>query len=356
MGRGEGVATKSGTSEGKLAAPTVELLRRPFKPSGFFMNEMNPSLNADQQEALFTLCLMAAFADGEKADSERAAINRIAESVLGEPLDKAAIYQDVLFQRVALPSLVIPLIGTPAAQLAYEMAVCVCDADDVLSSKEQALLENLRQHLELSSAATTPVIDSAQSLISAPFSPHPVRVSQEDDRKNESEKMILNYAILNGALELLPESLATMAIIPMQMKLVYRVGKLYGIELDRGHIKEFAAAAGVGMTSQVLEGFVRKLLKKTLGKKGPISGVANQVTSSAFSFASTYALGQVARSYYAGGRKMDSAQLKALFDSTVTQARNLHSQYLPQIQEKASGLDLGKILTEVTTSGSPTSV
>lgn len=318
------------------------------------MNEMTLSLNAKQQEAIFTICLMAAFADGEKADTERAAINRIAESVLDEPLETAAIYQDVLFQRVALPSVVSSLMGSPAAQLAYEMAVCVCDADDVLSSKEQAFLDNLRQHLELSSASTTPVIDSAQSLIAAPFPTEPELAAQTNDRKNESQKMILNYAILNGALELLPESLATMAIIPMQMKMVYRVGKLHGVELDRGHIKEFAAAAGVGMTSQVLEGFVRKLLKKALGKKGMISGVANQVTSSAFSFASTYALGQVALTYYAGGRKMDSTQLKSLFDSTVTQARHLHSQYLPQIQEKASGLDLGKIIAEVRSSGSPT--
>ena len=59
--------------------------------------------------------------------------------------------------------------------------------------------------------------------------------------------MILNYAILNGALELLPESLATMAIIPLQMKMVYRIGKTYGFELDRGHIKDFLATAGVGI-------------------------------------------------------------------------------------------------------------
>ncbi len=32
--------------------------------------------------------------------------------------------------------------------------------------------------------------------------------------------MVSNYAILNGALELLPESLATLAIAPLQMKMV----------------------------------------------------------------------------------------------------------------------------------------
>jgi len=34
----------------------------------------------------------------------------------------------------------------------------------------------------------------------------------------ELDTMILNYAILNGALELLPQNLASMAIIPLQMR------------------------------------------------------------------------------------------------------------------------------------------
>ncbi|MDP1323875.1 hypothetical protein Q6315_28295, partial [Klebsiella pneumoniae] len=34
----------------------------------------------------------------------------------------------------------------------------------------------------------------------------------------ELDKSILNYALLNGALELLPQSWASMAIIPMQVK------------------------------------------------------------------------------------------------------------------------------------------
>ena len=53
--------------------------------------------------------------------------------------------------------------------------------------------------------------------------------------------MILNAAIMNGALELLPQSLASMAIIPLQMKLVYRIGTEYGYELDRGHVKDLLA-------------------------------------------------------------------------------------------------------------------
>ena len=112
----------------------------------------------------------------------------------------------------------------------------------------------------------------------------------------EMDKMILNYAILNGALELLPQSLASMAIIPLQMKMVYRIGMAHGFELDRGHVKDFLATVGVGLTSQYLEQFGRKLVGGLLGKLAGGLGRAlgSAATGAGFSFASTYALGQVA--------------------------------------------------------------
>jgi uncharacterized protein (DUF697 family) len=56
-----------------------------------------------------------------------------------------------------------------------------------------------------------------------------------------------------------------MAIIPLQMKLVYRIGQSYGYQMDKGHIKEFLATAGVGLTSQYVEQVGRKLLGGLLG-------------------------------------------------------------------------------------------
>ena len=57
-----------------------------------------------------------------------------------------------------------------------------------------------------------------------------------------------------------------MAIIPLQIRMVYGIGKAHGVALDRGHIKEFIAAAGVGLTSQYVERIGRKLLGGLLGK------------------------------------------------------------------------------------------
>jgi len=161
--------------------------------------------------------------------------------------------------------------------------------------------------------------------------------------------VVLNASIVNGALELLPETLSTMAIIPLQMKLVYGIGKAHGYELDRGHVKDFLATAGVGLTSQFMKQAGRKLLGGLLGKFGGgiARGLGNQAVSSGMSFASTYALVHVARRYYAGGQQLSSQMLKDAYASVVDEGRNLQLQYLPAIQDKARTLDAGKVLAMV---------
>ena len=73
------------------------------------------------------------------------------------------------------------------------------------------------------------------------FPSGPVVAAQANVAEGELDKSILNYALLNGALELLPQSWASMAIIPLQIKMVYGIGQAHGVALDQGHIKEFIA-------------------------------------------------------------------------------------------------------------------
>ena len=322
-------------------------------------------MNEHEQKAILTLSLMAAFADGNKDESERAELKRIADALGGEAsINLAALYQDVLLKRVSMPSAVAALTSPEARQLAFEMAVCVCDADGVQSAAEQAFLADLRHALALDvqqsaaytrqaeaiaalpvgASATDSAVDEAPAAPLSAVAEHASTMSEA-----EMEKAILNAAILNGALELLPESLSTMAIIPLQMKLVYRIGKSYGFELDRGHIKDFLATLGVGLTSQYLEQAGRKLLGGLLGKigGGMLGGLGKQAVSSGMSFASTYALGHVARRYYAGGRSFSAQMLRESFDSMLGEAKGLQARYLPEIQAQARSLDTAKIIDMV---------
>ncbi|EJL74692.1 GTPase associated protein [Variovorax sp. CF313] len=309
---------------------------------------MTPS----ETKSIVTLSLLAAFVDGEKHERERAEIKRIAEGLSqADGLNLPTLYQDVLMKRVSLASVAGELKSTESRQLAYEMAVCVCDADGTQSEAERMFLADVRTSLGLDASAAAfsqraediaavPVATAAGgSAVAAPGTPDSA----------ELDKSILNAAILNGALELLPETLSTMAIIPLQMKLVYRIGQSYGYQLDSGHVKDFLATVGVGLTSQYLEQAGRKLLGGLLGKVGGglLRGLGNQAVSSGMSFASTYALGHVAKRYYAGGRTLSTQMLKDAFSGVVKEGQSLQTQYLPAIQEKARTLDVGKVLSLV---------
>ncbi|MDB5898451.1 MAG: hypothetical protein JWP22_3495 [Ramlibacter sp.] len=311
-------------------------------------------MNEDEIKGVLTVSLLAAFADGDKHERERAEIKRIAEGLAAdERLHLPSLYQDVLLRRVSLSSVAAGLGSTASRQLAYEMAVCVCDADGAQSEGERAFLREARTALGLAAPEAVEFSRVADELASVPLAPAAAPLAAKPGGlvvdEAELDRAILNAAIVNGALELLPETLSTMAIIPLQMKLVYRIGKEHGYELDRGHVKDFLATAGVGLTSQFMEQAGRKLLGGLLGKLGGgiARGIGNQAVSSGMSFASTYALGQVAKRYYAGGRQLSSQMLKDAYASVVDEGRQLQLQYLPAIQDKARTLDAGKVLAMV---------
>ena len=312
----------------------------------------------EETRAILTLCLLASFADGEKHERERDEIKRVAHNFSdSDAAHLSTLYQDVLLQRTTLADVVARLHSTEARQLAYEMAVCVCDADGTLSDAEQRFLTEARTALELDAGAAADFVQQAQAMATVPVSGLPVAVgvagaaatapATVDEAALDSA--ILNAAIVNGALELLPETLSTLAIIPLQMKLVWRIGKAHGFELDSGHIKDFVATVGVGLTSQYLEQAGRKLLGGLLGRVGGglLRGAGNQAVSTGMSFATTYALGQVAKRYYAGGRTLSTQMLKEAYANTVQEAQGLSARYLPDIQARAKTLNAGSVLAMV---------
>ncbi len=232
------------------------------------------------------------------------------------------------------------------------MAVCVCDADGAHSEAERGFLADLRASLGLDAAGWRPVHrgGAGDRGGAAGRGRRAAAPGGGPDPAERLDQAILNAAILNGALELLPETLSTMAIIPLQMKLVYRIGKAYGFELDSGHIKDFIATVGVGLTSQYLEQAGRKLLGGLLGKVGGglLGGLGKQAVSSGMSFATTCA-GPCRRSATTrSGRQLSTADAEGrLLRSVMQEAQGLQTRYLPAMQEKARTLDARQVLSMV---------
>lgn len=335
-------------------------------------------MNPQETRSILTIALLAAFADGMKDEHERAAVKRVAE-VLGPDagFDFPALYRDVLLSKPDLATVVAGLQSDGARQLAYEMAVGVCDADGAQGPAEREFLQKLAAALGINGAAAAAASAQADEIADAAFDAEPamapaaaaaaagaagaaasaagpkVATGTVTGRSTmpdaEMDKTILNASITNAALELLPESLASMAIIPLQVRLVYKIGKSYGYPMDMSHAKDFIATLGVGLTGQYLEQFGRKLLGGLLGGVGGGIGrtVGRQVASSGMTFATTYAIGRVAQRYYAGGRTLDAGTLKQTFAGLLDEARGLAPRYRQQIEQKASTIDVSSIASLV---------
>jgi uncharacterized protein (DUF697 family)/tellurite resistance protein len=307
---------------------------------------MTPS----ETRAVLGIALMAAFADGLKDDRERARVKEIAARLPADGVDFAALYQEVLLGKPDVHALAQALRGDPKlAQFAYEMAVNVADADGVHTAAEGAFLDQLAGALGLPAAQAHDYVAQADAIASAPAvaPPGTSDAPHGNPRPDEAalDKRIVDASITNAALELLPESLASMAILPLQVRLVYKIGQAYGYELDAGHIKEFIATLGVGLSGQYLEQFARKLLGGLVGSVlGGIGRAAGrQAASSGMAFATTWAIGQLAKQYYGGGRTLDAARLKSAFSGLVDRGQGMIAQYAPAIEERARSIDVRKL-------------
>lgn len=320
-----------------------------------------PMLSPTEQRATFAVLLHAALADGAKSDSERAALRRMTEgftSADGASFNPWTLYQDVLGGRYPLEAAAGDLTRPEARMLAFEMAAGVCDTDGPPNAAERDFLQRLRALWQLSGgpvateAAATSLADAVPAAASASATsaePSPQRLAAVDTVA--LEKSILNHAILNAALEILPQSLGTMAIVPLQMKLVYGIGKAHGYTLDRGHIRDFLATAGAGLATQAVEGYARKLLGGVVGGLlggGLIGGLGRAAvgtaTGAAITFAATYAIGHLALRYYAGGRRMETAVLKDTYQRLLADGRRLFGAHQGDIQRRAATLNPAEVI------------
>jgi uncharacterized protein (DUF697 family)/tellurite resistance protein len=302
-----------------------------------------------ETRAFLTVALMAALADGASDDRERAALKSLVARIGEGRIDLSDVYDDVLVRKMSIVDAVRPLTTDEARRQAYETAVAVADADGVHTPAEGAFLRDLAAALRLPAQEARGYVAEADAVVQAAgvagaSGAEPVRRVQGRVMPDVAvlDRQVVNASITNAALELLPESLASMAILPLQVRLVYQIGKAYGYDLDQGHIKEFIATLGVGLTGQYLEQFGRKLLGGLLGAVlgGVGRAVGHQAASSGMAFATTWALGQLAKEYYGGGRTLDAAKLKAAFSPLLEQGQGLMTRYGGEIAERARTIDV----------------
>lgn len=284
-------------------------------------------MDAIERDALIGIAVLAARADEEQLDRERSEVEAIARGLAAELPGTVDARRLGEFSRS---------LRTPERRRqAFDGALAVCRADGRLSPPEHAFLERLAAELGLERVLEREEL--ADALADA---------SLDGGRHEDADALISRTALWCGALELLPQGLASLAILPLQMRMVYQLGRRHGYELDRGHVRDLLAAAGVGLTGQILEGFARRLVGGLVGRVsgGFLRGLAGSATGAAFTYATTLALGRTAERYYAGGRKLSTDELREVFRGLFDDARDEARRRESDMQSFARDLDPSRLL------------
>ncbi len=297
-------------------------------------------------EAIVSIAALAALADGQQDDQELAHIVDAARR-FGLTGADAAIEAAVGGQ-LSLVQLAEGLSSTDAKHAAYDVAVAVCHASGPANPQEDTFLRALASALNVdpttANAAVTTVLNTTPPLMAA------TSQASGTPAGDELDTYILDQAMLTAALELLPDRLANIAILPLQLRMVYHIGQQYGQQTDANQIKDLAATFGLGAAAQIMESVVRKafggIASGLLG--GLFGGAAGLAAGGAVTFAATYALGRASQQYYAQNRSLSTADMKALFARFQGEATTMYPKVQGRITTLAQGTSLASIMQSVT--------
>lgn len=313
-------------------------------------------MNDQDRIPIVTIAVLAAAADGrltgEERDALRAAAARLGVSEFDDLVARAGS-QD-------LGAIVAGLSGSEARAAAYDMAAAACHADGPASPAEAAFLGRLAVALGLTDDAAGAVNAQAGEIAAAVASPATAdgsnvastvagAPSSSGVATRDHAALIQQQAVYAAALEMLPERLSTLAVLPLQGRMVYRIAQSYGHTLDARQVAELAGVVGLGAAGQVVERTVSRLLgglaKGLLG--GMVGGATGLASAAAVTFASTYALGHVANQYYAQGRQLSADDLRGLFKRFQGDAQQLFPKLQSQVQQQSRALNLQQVIADV---------
>jgi len=297
-------------------------------------------------EIIITIAAQAAVVDGNRNATElaqiAAAATRLGLSNAEAVVARASVdHEDVRTLSESLSS-------DEARRAAYEIAVAVCNADGDVGANEIAFLHELWSTLGSGpGTAEMSAIASAATLTGHVLPPPvPMTAAAQPPAAGEMDEMIMDQAILTAALEVLPDRLSNMAILPLQIRMVYTIGQRHGQQLDASQVKDLVATFGIGAAAQLMESVVRKTFGKMAGGLlgGMLGGATGVAAGATVSFSATYALGHAAEQYYAQGRALSTADMKALFTRFQGEAETLFPKVQERIQTVARGTNLQSVL------------
>jgi tellurite resistance protein/uncharacterized protein (DUF697 family) len=313
-------------------------------------------MTPEDAQTIVAIAALAAQADGQQDDTER---GRIREMAAGLGLsDTTAIEATKMAASLGVPAslarLTEHLSDEAARRAAYDTAVSVCYADGSVNPNEADFLRTLAATLKIDADAinqqAAAVHTDVQQTPAATPMPVPSAVNNAKSAAGDIDTFILDQAMLSAALELLPDRLANLGILPLQLRMAHQIGERHGQQMNASQVKDLAAVFGIGAAAQIMEKVVRGMLGGILGRVGGglLGGLAGSAggfaAGAAVTFTTTYAMGHAAEQYYAQGRTLSTSDMKALFERFKGEATTMFPKVEARIKELASSGKIGDVL------------
>ncbi len=259
----------------------------------------------NETELLASLRILScvAKADGATSSDE---LKRLESCLEGAPLPTGITIPSILAETPDLEKQLALLTSPECREQTFQAAFAVAHVDGQCSTGEQKILDRMCANWNLPKEDPALLGRLVREVKDTVLPSNIQAVPDAGKRKAEIQSDTLKYSILSGVLGAFPVpglSLATdMAVVGIQVKLVRDIGQRWGHTVDQKAANSILTGLGLGTGARIA---VNTLLKFV-----PVAGV---VWGASTSFASTWALGEVANQYFEAGAKTDISTYREAF-------------------------------------------
>ena len=279
-----------------------------------------------ENEALASLRVLVcvARADGEPAPEKRA----FHEDAFTELHMPAGVTPKSLFdEKIDLDVQLLHFTTTESRESLYHSAVGLVHVAGVSTPAEQKMLDHIRETLQISdekASLARRIFEGAKDTV---LPSNILATNEAALRATEVKSDVTKYSVLSGVLGAVPIpglAIATdLAVVGVQVKLVRDIGQRWGHRVDKQAAASLMGGLGLGTGMRIAVSNLAKLI--------PAWG---SVVGATTSFASTWALGQIADKYFEGGMQADKATLKSDFKAAQTEGHKAHDANKDLVESK----------------------
>jgi len=271
-----------------------------------------------EQEAIasFRVMILVAKADGKLHDDEKGSLSAALEGI---SLPRGTTLKNLLDEESNLDAQLKLIASEDGKEACYTSAFAMANADGDCSKEEMAIITRIKASYALSDEKTSVVGRLFSEAKDTVLFSNIKAINDPVKRAEEIKEDTFKYAVLCGVLGAFPipglAIFTDLAAVGLQVKLIRDIGQYYGHQIDKAAAKSLLLGVGVGTGARIAVTNICKF----------VPGFGSAVGAAA-SFASTYAIGKMAVSYFENGCKVDMETLKKAFKDDEKEGKEQYSK------------------------------